>query len=81
MQSFSGVRPGPPDGTRTFVCELSCAAFSDGSGTCAAIDAGLEKLDALFRRPPAFHDHIVQFFTQKLINHAFVLAADLKKVG
>ena len=41
----------------------------------AAIDAGLEQVDALFGGRPAIYDEVVKFFAKKFVNDSFVFAA------
>ena len=47
---------------------------------CRPAVAGLQHAHAFFRRAPAFHHHVIQLFAQKLVHHAFVLAAHFNEV-
>ena len=78
MASRSGVTPGSFTAARRSFEELALRIGVDQE--CRAPVAGLQQPHALFRVAPALHHHVIQLFAQKLVHHAFVLAAHLKKV-
>ncbi len=58
--------------------ELALRIGVDEEGRAAI--ACLQQPNALFRDAPALHHHVIQLFAQKLVHHAFVLAAHLNEV-
>ncbi len=47
----------------------------------AAIDSGLEQVDAVLGCRPAIDDEVIELFAKKLVDYAFMLAGDFKEVG